>query len=315
MNIGEEFIWAQKYRPKTVDECIIIDELKDRFQNFIEKGDIPNLLLYGTAGTGKTTVAKVILESLGCDYIEINGSLEGRNIDTLRNTIKSFASSVSFSGKRKFVLLDEADGLNPATMQPALRGFIEEFSSNCGFILTCNFKDKIIKPLHSRCSVINFVIPKDKKPLIAAAFYKRVCSILKMENVEFDGPVVVKLIQKHFPDFRRVLNELQQCANSTGGITGDVLSNHDSMLKEVIEHIKMKDFTKMREWVANYGDSDPERIYRKLYDTMYEWIKPENIPTVVVTLAEYQYKACFVADQEINMVACLTELMANEVCK
>ena len=230
MNIGEEYIWAQKYRPKTVDECIIIDELKDRFNNFIEKGDIPNLLLYGTAGTGKTTVAKAVLETLGCDYIEINGSLEGRNIDTLRNTIKGFASSVSFTGKRKFVLLDEADGLNPTSLQPALRGFMEEFSSNCGFILTCNFKDKIIKPLHSRCSVINFSIPKDKKPLIAASFYKRVCQILTKENVEYEGGIVAKLIQKHFPDFRRVLNELQQCASSTGGITGDILVSQDTAI-------------------------------------------------------------------------------------
>ncbi len=315
MRVGEEYIWAQKYRPKTVDECIIVDELKDKFQNFVEKGDLPNLLLYGTAGTGKTTIAKAVLETLGCDYIEINGSLEGRNIDTLRNTIKSFASSVSFTGGRKFVLLDEADGLNPTSLQPALRGFMEEFSANCGFILTCNFKDKIIKPLHSRCSVINFTIPKDKKPVMAAAFYKRVCEILVKEGIEYDKAVVVKLIQKHFPDFRRVLNELQQCASASGGITSDALVSQDNAMDELIVHLKNKNFSKMREWVVHHGDADPERFFRKLYDGMYQWMKPETIPTVVVTLAEYQYKACFVADQEINIVACLTELMANEVCK
>lgn len=306
----EQFLWVEKYRPKTIAEAILPQSLKAVFQQFVDQGNIPNLILSGSAGVGKTTVARAMLEELGCDYIVINGSMNG-NIDTLRNDIKSFASSVSLAGGRKYVILDEADYLNANSTQPALRNFMEEFSKNCGFILTCNFKNRIIEPLHSRCSVIDFVIPNAEKPKMAAHFFKRVLDILSKENVEYEQKAVAALIEKHFPDWRRVLNELQRYA-STGKIDTGILSDISSdNILSVVKLLKDKNFTEVRKWVAMNSDMDTATFYRKLYDEASNYLKPNSVPQLVLTLAEYQYKAAFVADQEINTAACLTEIMVE----
>lgn len=306
----EQFLWVEKYRPKTIADTILPNSLKTVFQQFVDQGNIPNLILSGSAGVGKTTVARAMLEELGCDYIVINGSMNG-NIDTLRNDIKSFASSVSLAGGRKYVILDEADYLNANSTQPALRNFMEEFSKNCGFILTCNFKNRIIEPLHSRCSVIDFIIPNAEKPRMAAHFFKRVLDILAKENVEYEQKAVAALIEKHFPDWRRVLNELQRYA-STGKIDTGILSDlsSDNVLA-VVKLLKDKNFTEVRKWVAMNSDMDTPTFYRKLYDEASNYLKPNSVPQLVLTLADYQYKAAFVADQEINTAACLTELMVE----
>ena len=309
--MSEEFLWVEKYRPKTVEATILPESLKTTFQTFVDQDNIPNLLLTGSAGVGKTTIAKAMLEELGCDYIVINGSDEGRLIDTLRTKIKNFASSMSFSGGRKYVILDEADYLNAETVQPALRNFMEEYSSNCGFILTCNFEKKIIDPLHSRCSVINFRLSKDDKPAMAAQMYKRVCTILSDENVTFDKKVVAEVIKKHFPDNRRILNELQRYS-STGAIDAGVLANFsDVQIKDLINGLRDKNFKEVRSWVAQNVDGDGADIFRKIYDNMNEYINPQSIPQVVVTLADYQYKSAFVADHEINMMAMFAEMMVE----
>lgn len=306
----EEFLWVERYRPKTVADTILPEGLKKTFQKFVDDGSIPNLLLTGTAGVGKTTVARAMLEELGCDYIVINGSMNG-NIDTLRNEISAFASSMSLQGGRKYVILDEADYLNPNSTQPALRNFMEEFSKNCGFILTCNFANRIIEPLHSRCSVVEFKINKADKPKVAAAFYRRVLDILSFEHVEAEGSVVAELITKHFPDYRRVLNELQRYA-ATGKIdTGLLVNFTDDNFKGVIRLLKEKNFTEMRKWVGNNTDIDTAVFFRKLYDMSAEFMTPNSVPVMVIKIAEYQYKAAFVADQEINLVAFLTELMVE----
>lgn len=306
----EELLWVEKYRPKKIEDTVLPKDLKDTFQEFVSQDKIPNLLLTGRAGTGKTTVARAMLEELGHDYIVINGSLNG-NIDTLRNEIRSFASSVSFSGGRKYVILDEADYLNPNSTQPALRNFMEEYSKNCGFILTCNFKNRIIEPLHSRCSVVEFKIPKDDKPKLAAQFFKRVCSLLSQEQVEYDQKVVAGVVEKYFPDFRRTINELQRYS-VTGKIDSGILSNYkEETLKEVLEHLKAKSFTNVRKWVGENSDVDTTTFFRSLYDTASEYLKPSSIPQLVLILAEYQYKAAFVADHEINLTACLTEIMVE----
>jgi DNA polymerase III delta prime subunit len=308
--MNEQFLWVERYRPKTIADTILPQSLKAVFQQFVDQGNIPNLILSGSAGVGKTTVARAMLEQLGCDYIVINGSMNG-NIDTLRNDIKSFASSVSLQGGRKYVILDEADYLNANSTQPALRNFMEEFSKNCGFILTCNFKNRIIEPLHSRCSVIDFVIPNTEKPTMAAHFFKRVCGILDENNIIYEKKVVAALIEKHFPDWRRVLNELQRYA-STGSIdTGILVNISDDNVRTVIGYLKDKNFTEARKWVALNSDLDTATFYRKLYDTASDYLKPSAIPQLVLTLAEYQYKAAFVADQEINTAACLTEIMVE----
>jgi DNA polymerase III delta prime subunit len=271
---------------------------------------VPNLLLSGRAGTGKTTVARAMLEELGCDYIIINGSMNG-NIDTLRNDISSFASSVSLSGGRKYVILDEADYLNANSTQPALRNFMEEFSRNCGFILTCNFKNKIIEPLHSRCSVIEFKIPTKDKPKLAAQFYRRVIDILSFESVTADSKVVAAVVEKHFPDFRRTLNELQRYG-ATGSIdTGILVNVQDISVKELVGYMKTKDFTNVRKWVGENLDTDPVTLFRKFYDSSVEHFKGSAIPQLVLLIAEYQYKQAFVADGEINVVAFLTEVMVE----
>ena len=308
--IRDDFLWVEKYRPRTIDSAILPSTLKTTFQQFVDQKNVPNLLLTGRAGVGKTTVARAMLEELQCDYIIINGSMNG-NIDTLRSEIKDFASSISFSGGRKYVILDEADYLNPNSTQPALRNFMEEYSRNCGFILTCNFKNKIIEPLHSRCSVVEFKIDKEDKPKMASQFYKRVCNILDQESVQYDQKAVIEVITKFFPDWRRVLNELQRYS-ATGKIDSGILVNFsEENLKGLVELLKAKNFTEVRRWVAENNDLDQTVFFRKLYDTASQYLKPNSIPQLVITLADYQYKAAFVADHEINILACLTEIMAE----
>jgi len=307
----EDFLWVEKYRPQSVGKTILPTELKTTFQTFVDQDNIPNLILSGTAGVGKTTIAKAMLTEMGCDYIVINGSMNG-NIDTLRTEIRNFASSVSFSGGRKYVILDEADYLNPQSTQPALRNFMEEYSKNCGFILTCNFLNRIIEPLHSRCSVIEFKIPKDQKTAMAADMYKRCCEILNLENVEYEKKVVAEVVKKFFPDNRRVLNELQRYS-VTGKIDAGILVNFEDVnIKTLMDAMKAKEFSTVRKWVAQNVDGDSSQsIFRKIYDTSSEYIKPQSIPQLVVTVADYQYKSAFVADHEINLMAMLTELMVE----
>ena len=306
----EDFLWVEKYRPKTIADTILPDELKATFQEFVDAGAVPNLLLSGTQGTGKTTVARALCEELGFDYIVINGSMNG-GIDTLRTDIQNFASTVSLTGSRKVVILDEADYLNPNSTQPALRGFIEEFSKNCQFILTCNFKNRIIAPLHSRCSVIDFKFRKEAKAKMAAQFIERVMDILDKEKVYAERNVVAGVITKHFPDFRRVLNELQRYGTS-GTIDAGILANTtDTSIKTLMGNLKAKEFSEMRKWVALNIDNDPTQLFRTIYDGSYEYVKKGSIPQLVLHIADYQYKSAFVADQEVNFVAFLTEVMMN----
>lgn len=303
----EDFLWTEAYRPKTIDDCILPNSFKSDLKTFVERKEIPNLLLCGGPGIGKTTVAKAMVEELKCDYIVINGSMNG-NIDTLRNEIKDFASTVSLSSSRKYVILDEADYLNPQSTQPALRNFMEEYSKNCGFILTCNFKNRIIEPLHSRCSVIDFKIPKEEKQKLAAQFFNRVNGILINENIEFDKNVVAEVVSRYFPDFRRTLNELQRYS-ATGKIDTGILANKEADIVDLIDILKNKRFEDMRQWVAQNSDIDSSSLFRRLYDISVKYIDPTSIPQLVVTLADYQHKAAFVADQEINTAACFTEIM------
>jgi DNA polymerase III delta prime subunit len=306
----DEFLWTQLYRPRKIEDCILPKSLKDTFQEFVNQGNVPNLLLCGTQGTGKTTVARALCEELGFDVLEINGSMNG-GIDTLRNEIKNFASTISFSGSRKAVILDEADYLNAQSTQPALRNFMEEFSKNCAFILTCNFKNRIIEPLHSRCSVIEFKIPQKEKQVLAAQFYKRVLHILKEENIEFEPAVVAQLITTHFPDWRRVLNELQRYS-ATGKIDTGILTNlKDESFKVLIDALKERNFNSMRKWVGENSDTEPSAFFRKFYDSAHNYMKAKSIPPLVLLLAKYQYQAAFVADQEINTSAFLTEVMID----
>ena len=308
----EDFLWVEKYRPRNINDCILPTETKKIFLDFVANNEIPNLLLCGTAGVGKTTVARALCNELGADFVLINGS-EERNIDTLRVKIKQFASTVSLSGGPKIVILDEADYLNPQSTQPALRGFIEEFSKNCRFIFTCNYKNRIISPLHSRCSVVDFTIESTQKPQIANQIFQRILQILHEENVDHNDKVVVELISKFFPDFRRVLNELQKYSAS-GKIDSGILANlDDQSLNEVIGFIKDKEFSKMRKWVALNIHNDPQAIYRKIYDSLFTKMENSSIPQAIIILSDYTYKSAFVADQEVNMVACMTELMME--CK
>lgn len=306
----DEFLWVEKYRPHTIADTILPDNLKKTFQTFVDKKNIPNLLLTGSAGVGKTTVAKAMLEELGCDYMVINGSLEGRSIDTLRNEIAGFASSVSFTGGRKYIILDEADYLG-RDMQPALRNFMEELSSNCGFIFTCNFKAKIIEPLHSRCSIIDFKLSKEDRVKVASQFMKRIQQILKEENVPFDNAVVAEVLKKHFPDWRRVLNELQRYA-ATGSIdTGILSSMNDSTVNMLIDRLKEKNFREIRKWIAENPEVSIDDLFKKFYDLAYERLQPASIPSLIVILADHQYKAAFVANQEINLASCMVQIMAE----
>ena len=308
--MNTDFLWVEQYRPKTIDDCILPDSLKTLFKSFIKKGELSNMLFSGTPGIGKTTVAKALCEEMNCDWIMINGSEEG-GIDVLRNKIKNFASTVSLSGGKKVVILDEADYLNPQSTQPAMRGFVEEFHKNCRFILTCNFKNRIIEPLHSRCSVIEFNIAKKDMPPLLSDFMKRVEYILKAEGIKYDPQVIADLIMKHMPDWRRVLNELQRYSTSGNIDTGILVSVSETSINDLMLHIKHKDFKRMRQWVADNMDTEPASIFRKIYDNMYEYIDPKSIPQLVLILADYQYKNAFVADHELNLVACLTEIMAG----
>ena len=308
--MNTDFLWVEQYRPKTIDDCILPDSLKNLFSSFIKKGELSNMLFSGTPGIGKTTVAKALCEEMNCDWIMINGSEEG-GIDVLRNKIKNFASTVSLSGGKKVVILDEADYLNPQSTQPALRGFVEEFHKNCRFILTCNFKNRIIEPLHSRFSNIEFKVNPKDKPKLASRLFERAIYILKEQNVSYEDKVLVELITKHFPDFRKLINELQRYSVS-GAIDAGILVNvSDENLKTLVTHLKNKEFSDMRKWVVNNLDNDPVKIFRKIYDTLYTNLEPSTIPHAVLIIADYQYKSAFVADQEINLVACLTELMSQ----
>ena len=304
----QEFLWVEKYRPQTIDECILPESIKSTFEDMLTQGEPQNLLLSGGAGCGKTTIARAVCHELGSEYILINCSEDG-NIDTLRTKIRNFASTVSLTGAKKVVILDEFDYSNAQSTQPALRGFMEEFSENCRFILTCNYKNRIIEPLHSRCTIINFAIPKKEKPKMASLLLKRISEILKNEEVTYDDKVLAELILKHFPDFRRILNELQRYSVS-GCIDVGILSQIGEIkTKELASYMKSKEFTNVRKWVVENIDNDPAQIFRKIYDGLYEYVKPHSIPQAVLVLAEYQYKAAFVADHEINMTACLTQLM------
>ena len=301
-------LWVEKYRPKKVEDCILPDAIKSTFQEYVTRKEIPNLLLSGTAGVGKTTIAKALCEEIGCDYIVINGSDEN-GVDTIRVKIKNYASSISLAGGRKVIILDEADYLTP-NAQAILRASIEEFSTNCSFIFTCNFKNRIIDPIHSRCSVIDFKVNGSKQKM-AAAFFKRVEWILSEEGVAYEKDVVAAIVTKHFPDNRRILNELQRYSVS-GTIDKGILSSvADIQLNDLIKALKEKDFAATRKWVTSNLDNDPSKIYRKLYDSLYELLKAQSVPQLVLHLAKYQYQSAFVADHEINMIACLTEIMVD----
>ena len=306
----DTFLWVEQYRPKTVDECILPKTLKTQLQSYVNKQDISNLILSGGPGVGKTTAARAMLEQIGATYMFINGSEES-GIDVLRTKIKNFASTVSLDGGRKYLILDEADYLNPQSTQPALRGFIEEFHQNCGFILTCNYKNKLIAPLHSRCGVVDFTIPKSEKASLAHQFFQRAISILEENEIKYNEKVVAELINNHFPDWRRILNELQRYSVS-GQIDAGILVNlGEKSIKELMGMMKNKEFTNVRKWVVENIDNDPDTLFRAVYDNLYEYLDSSTIPHVVVILGEYQYKNAFVADAEINMVACLTEIMAR----
>ena len=304
------FLWVEQYRPKTVDDCVLPQNLKNTFKEFVDQGNIPNVILSGGPGVGKTTIAKAVLDEIGATYMMVNGSEES-GIDVLRTKIKNFASTVSLEGGRKYLILDEADYLNPQSTQPALRGFMEEFHKNCGFILTCNYKNRLIEPLHSRCSVIDFTIPKSEKPNLAMDFMKRVVGILQDENVEYDKKVLIEVIQRHFPDWRRILNELQRYSVSGRIDAGILVDMAEINIKELMKFMKEKEFTNVRRWVVNNLDMDAVRLYRSIYDSLYTFLDHSTIPHAVCILSEYQYRGAFAADQEINTLACLTEIMAK----
>jgi len=307
--MSNELLWVEKYRPRTDEETILPNTLKYTFQKIVDGGELPNMMFTGTAGLGKTTVAKAICNQLGLDYIIINGSEEG-NIDTLRGKIKQFASSVSLSGGYKVVILDEADYLNPQSTQPALRGFIEEFADNCRFILTCNFKNKIIEPLHSRCGIYEFNTTKRDMAILCGQFMKRLQTILTEEGISYNPTTIAGLIEKHAPDWRRVLNEAQR-GSIGGNIDTAIIIQDNNEYPELFKNLKEKDFKKMRRWVVNNMDIEPAAMFRGIYDAMEGKVAPQSIPQLVLILADYQYKNAFVADHELNMVACLTEVMAN----
>ncbi len=307
-----DFIWVEKYRPKTIEECILPDNIKKTFTEFLNKGEIPNMLLAGPPGVGKTTVAKALCNELGVDYYVINGSDEGRFLDTVRTNAKNFASTVSLTSesKHKVIIIDEADNTT-SDVQLLLRASIEEFNNNCRFIFTCNYKNKIIEPLHSRCAVVEFGIKGKEKQEVAAQFFKRIKSILDQEKIESDNKVLVELINKHFPDWRRVLNELQRY--SVGGKidSGILAAFSDVAVNDLIKNLKTKNFPEVRKWVNNNMDNDTSVLFRRIYDALYEALVPNTIPAAVLVIAKYQYQIAFVADQEITMLACLTEIMVE----
>jgi len=308
----DEFLWVEKYRPKKIEDCILPENIKKTFLDFLDKGEVPNLLLAGPAGCGKTTVAKALCNELGVDVYVINGSDEGRFLDTVRNTAKNFASTVSLAStaKHKVIIIDEADNTTN-DVQLLLRAFTEEFSGNCRFIFTCNFKNKIIEPLHSRCAVVDFSTNSKNKPQLAALFFKRIQQILDTEGVEYDNKVLVELINKHFPDWRRVLNECQRYSSGGKIDTGILATFSDVKVNDLVKKLKEKDFPEVRKWIVNNLDNDYNLLLRRIYDACYETLVPNSIPSAVLVLAKYQYQGAFVADQEINMLACLTEIMVE----
>ena len=309
--MSESLLWVEKYRPRTIEDCILPETIKTTLRDVVKQNKIPNMMFTGTSGIGKTTAARAICNETQADYLIINGSDEGRMIDTLRTKLTQFCSTISLSGSRKVVIIDEADYMNADSVQPAMRNFTERFADNCSFIFTCNYKNRIIEPIHSRCAVIDFSLKNGEKQVIAARFMKRVEGILTDESIDYDKEVIAKLVLKHFPDFRRVLNELQRYSTS-GEINSGVLANIKEMnLKELIDSLREKNFSKMRQWVVANVDNDPATVYRKIYDELYNVVDKGSIPQAVLTIAEYQYKSAFVADQEINLVACLVELMAE----
>jgi|TARA_R110000824_G_scaffold363349_1_gene551335 DNA polymerase III delta prime subunit len=310
-----ENLWVEKYRPKRIDDCILTNELKETFKQFLNQKELPNLLLSGTAGTGKTTVARALCEELGADYIIINGSDEGRQIDTLRHKIKNFASTVSLTetASHKVVIIDEADYMNADSVQPALRNFIETFYKNCRFIFTCNYKNKILPALHSRCTVIDFAITNGERNKSYSDFHIRLQYILNEEKIEFDPKVIAELIQKYYPDFRRTINELQRYSVRGKIDSGILFSLTEADTKQLIAILKEKRFNDMRKWVIQNLDKEPSALFSSVYEILYKHLQPQDMAQAVLVIAGYQYKAAFVADQEINMVACLTEVMAN--CK
>ena len=306
-----DYLWVEKYRPKKIKDCILTEDIKTTFAEFLKQQEIPNLLLSGTQGTGKTTVARALCEELGADYIIINGSDEGRQIDTLRTKIKNFASTVSLgeSSKHKVVIIDEADYMNAESVQPALRNFIESFSKNCRFIFTCNYKNKIIPAIQSRCVVVNYQIKKEDKQKIAGSFLKRLEKILEAENLEYDTKVLAELIIRHYPDFRRTINELQRYSVRGKIDSGILVSISETNINNLVSSLKDKHFSNMRKWVADNIDKDSTLLFKEIYDKLYQVLEPQTIPHAVIILADYQYKSAFVADQELNMTACLTEIM------
>ena len=309
--MANNLLWVEKFRPDNIDDCVLPVEIKNVLNNIVNTGEVPNLLLFGTSGIGKTTVAKALCNQLGCDWLMINGSNEGRMIDTLRTTITNYASTVSFSGGKKIIIIDEADYMNKESVQPAMRGLIEEFSNNCRFFFTCNYKNKILPALQSRCSVIDFRIKREDKPELAQKFSEVATKILDSEGIKYKPDVVAKLVVRYFPDFRRVLNELQNNAVS-GKIDASILdASSNENFNQLIGFLKEKDFSEMRKWVAQNIDNDHVGLYRQVYDSLFSNIKKQSIPDAVLIIADYSYKSAFVADQEVNMVACLTELMMN----
>jgi len=307
-----DFIWVEKYRPQTIEDCILPDNIKKTFKEFLNKGEIPNMLLAGPPGVGKTTVAKALCNELGVDFYVINGSDEGRFLDTVRNNAKNFASTVSLASeaKHKVIIIDEADNTGN-DVQLLLRAFIEEFAGNCRFIFTCNYKNKILEPLHSRCAVVDFSIRGKEKQQIAAAFFQRLNFILEQERVEADKKVLVELVNKHFPDWRRVLNECQRYSVSGKIDSGILAAFSDVAVNDLIKNLKTKNFPEVRKWVNSNMDNDTSVLFRRIYDSLYESLVPNTIPAAVLVIAKYQYQMAFVADQEINMLACLTEIMVE----
>lgn len=309
---NDEFLWVEKYRPKTIDDCVLPASIKNTFKDYVKQGELPTFLLTGTAGVGKTTIAKALCEEVGADYIFINGSMDG-NIDTLRYTIKNFASTVSLTDAKKMVIIDEADYLNPNSTQPALRSFIEEFSNNCRFIFTCNYANRIIEPLRSRCAIVDFKIDNKDKQKLAAEFFKRTIAILTNEKVDYDQKVVAEVITKYFPDYRRILNEMQRYSASGKIDTGILVNLSDESYKELVTLMSQRNFTSVRNWVGKNIDTDSTALFRNLYDHASNMMEPSSIPELILILAGYQYKSAFVADHEINTMACLTEIMRD--CK
>ena len=307
----DDFLWVEKYRPTKISDCVLPSDLYEPFSDFVDQGKLPNLILAGGPGTGKTTAAKALCEETQTDYLMVNGSDEGRSIDTVRTTLNQFCSSVSMTGNRKAIIMDEADYMNPDSVQPALRGFIEKFGNYVSFLFTANYPNRNIDPIHSRCAVFDFVIPKNEIKKIAEKYLELCGDILSKENVEYENKVLAELIMKHFPDFRRVLNELQRYSTSGRIDTGILTSLEEVNVGELVSSLRGKKFSDMRKWANSNIDTDTAKIFRKLYDSLSGYLKPQSVPQAVLIIADYQYKSAFVADQEINLVACLTEIMVE----